>query len=189
MVINSEEKLKEVLNGVHDNVNDLLSLTDYCESVVMGYNDFKIKNRISVEDISALVTAFEYARVSAQSLYEAVASAISFVSAVDGDLVNVKSSPMSFGDKSIRIALKNSDSGLDLVNAVKESEKIINKKVDNLLTKAENNTDVKAFYKNYISEGLVSRVNNILSLTKEGLKGLGDCAKIIKPVEQKYFEK
>ena len=59
--------LKAMVAEVHDNVSKLLSLADYCEAVVVGYNEFKKSNGMGptgIEPATSRLRAKRSARLS-----------------------------------------------------------------------------------------------------------------------------
>ena len=177
-----------LINRVHESVNGLLDLADYCEAVVCGYNEFKIKNGVLNQNISSLKEQFDFLKQYANSLYQAVIEGLRERNWLENDFV-INSSPVVFGNRSIFTELKYADSGDHLMSSIKGVEQQINRKVSNLIKNAEdlaifNEIDVEDFQMH-----IVSGVNGILDVTRDGLIGLGDCAKNIKSVEEKYFDK
>lgn len=177
-----------LINKIHDGINGLLDLVDYCESVVVGYNEFKVKNGVSGQDMAGFKEKYEAIKQYSNSLYKAVIEELRENKWLEDDFV-VNSAPISFGNRSILNELKYSDSGDQLMLSVKGVEQQINKKVSDLINKAEvlsafNEIDVED-----VQMHIVSGINDVLDVTRDGLAGLGDCVKNIKPVEEKYFDK
>ena len=179
------DDVKQILAEAHDNVSSLITLADYCEAVVEGYNKFREKNNLEENDNNDFAGNFEVLRDGALSIYEEIEDKVLDIRTVDGYVGQINSSPIGNANKSITNNLAYSESGADLMQSVSEAEGVINSMVDSILSKVEFASDIKAVN----PDEVVSCINNILSLTRDGLKGLGDCAKKIQTVEQKYFEK
>ena len=182
-------ELKTMVAGVHDNVSKLLSLVDYCESVVNGYKGFRKNKGLSDLDCSTFLEKFNAIRQDSNDLYDLMRDHILSLNICgEGEVGFINSKPISFVNKSIESELKNAENGVELMGLMRRVESVVNKMVATLIDDSQGLSEVVEICPTYLSDGVKTRINDALFVTKEALEGLGETAKYIKPIEEKYFE-
>ncbi len=178
-------ELKTKIAAVHENTGDLISLSDYCEAFVTGYNLFKKKNGLKEQDIKFLLYQFQDIREMALNLYNQVKDELVSGGAIDGYIGEIKSEPMSSANKSIQQYLQYADDGTALLAEAKQVGKIINEKSEKILRDAKKIGDVSNNYERCV----IDFVDFAISTTRKGVEGLGDVARNLVTTEEKYSDK
>jgi len=183
------EEMKGLIFEINDVVVDVLSLTDYCESLVLGYNDFKSNNELTKNDVSNLIERYAELKQEAQGIYETLKNDVLAIEPIDGFVEDIKSSPISKANCSIRQSMAHADSGAQLLQYAKQAQSSVQAKIAYIMSKAQSLADVKNMWSINVEQGIENCVSSVLDVTEQGLKGLKMETKFIVAKEERYSDK
>lgn len=184
----TSEEIKGLVYNVHDQVNGLLVLVNYCKNAVIGYNEFKADNKMGNDNIDSVLQAFDDAKQQAMDLYYQTTETILNLNTPSGR-VEIKSSPMAMASNGDRYAIKNATDKYEMVEAMDRVHGEISRMVDKLMSKVESFKGLEGIVDNYATDGVSAQIKNILSITDAGLVGYQEVSKNVVRPEEKYSDR
>ena len=183
----SVEQIQVIVSKMQNNISDLLTLNEYSEAVVVGYNEFKDCNGLKKGNINLFEQKFAKEADKILNIYKTGEQEVLNNCILANPSVTIKSVPIANANKSIRSVLRNADSGAALMGDMKIVEDNINTLVTNIINMAEEISQLmnNSCYVEIINEEL----KNILGYAYLGIEDIGaEVIQITEP-EEKYFEK
>ena len=189
------EELRKFIADIHANISEVMGLADKGIAIVEGYNGYKVnvanENNIKSPVISEeSIGKIKAVKAQLSGIYEECEEILTQkITPIDGSLEEIKSSPISMVDTSIKSRIANADSKEALKITLKIEEKRINDQIERILTGARNITLREEITFGTYAEEIEEKVQTILNSVNEGLSGISLETTYDRSMEDKYSDK